>query len=57
MLVDEFQDTNGVQYDVLKLLASDGVSSLAIRTRRSTGGAGPTTRTSSGMMTISGLDY
>ena len=25
MLVDEFQDTNGVQYDVLKLLASDSV--------------------------------
>ncbi|CAH0375535.1 unnamed protein product [Pelagomonas calceolata] len=25
VLVDEFQDTNGVQYDVLKLLASDSV--------------------------------
>ena len=25
MLVDEFQDTNGVQYDVLKLLASSSV--------------------------------
>lgn len=55
LLVDEYQDTNPVQYNLIRLLAGNARTSAwwVTTTSRSTPGAGPTSATSSNSRRIS----